>query len=43
MKHVILLAMLAGCPSGNPDELWLAGDPNDELVVYLQDHEPTPY
>lgn len=39
-----LLVLLAGCPdSGNPSELWLAGDPGNELITFLQDTEPAPY
>jgi hypothetical protein len=44
MRYAALLAVLAGCPDdGNPKELWLAGDPTNELVTYLQDTEPAPY
>lgn len=44
MRCALALLVLAGCPSsGNPDQLWLGGDANNELVTYLVDHEPTPY
>ena len=41
MKQLLLLPLLAGCPSDgkNPPELWLA--PNmAETAVKLIDHEP---
>lgn len=44
MKKTFLLAFLAGCPDdGNPGQLWLAGDPSNELITFLQDTEPAPY
>ena len=44
MKRALALIVLAGCPSsGNPPELWLSGDPTNELVTFLVDHEPKPY
>lgn len=45
VKRALALLLVAGCPgpSGNPPELWLGGDANNELITYLVDHEPTPY
>jgi len=41
MKPLFLL-LLAGCPSGNPETLWLA--PNmSETAVKLVDSEPGPF
>jgi len=37
-----LLVLLAGCPDDR-QQLWLAGDPGNELITYLQDTEPAPY
>ena len=42
MRAACALLVVAAC-GGNPGELWLAGDPSNELVVYLQDSEPRPY
>jgi hypothetical protein len=44
MKHVVLLAVLTGCPGPdhNPPQLWLAPD-QAETRVKLIDHEPDPY
>ena len=45
MKRVAVLAMLAGCPdsTSNPAQLWLGGDPANELITYLVDNEPEPF
>jgi hypothetical protein len=42
---IVLLALLAGCPSdddGNPSRLWLAPD-GSEVRLKLQDSEPSPW
>jgi len=41
MKRALLL-LLAGCPSSNPGQLWLAPD-QAETRVKLIDHEPPPF
>lgn len=49
MKHLFALSIVAlagttGCPADhNPPKLWLAGDPNNELVTFLADSQPLPY
>jgi len=43
VRGALALLVLAGCPSGNPPDLWLGGDASNELVTYLIDHEPIPY
>ena len=42
LAPLALVAVLAGCPDGNPSRLWFAPD-GSETRLKLQDEEPSPW